>query len=312
MMVELKGLCKRFGKRVALKDFSLSMPRGQIYGLLGHNGAGKSTAIGLLLGHLMPDRGEARIDGVDVAQERARAIRKTGAIFETPAFYPYLSGHRNLRIFAQYSGYTPLDRMNEVIHLVGLADRIHEPVRRYSHGMRQRLALAQALLPDPDLLILDEPTDGLDPEGIHEMRELVRLLNREFGLTILLSSHLLGEVERLCHGVGILYQGNLLFDGDWRAHASSSRCRLITARPDEAKKLLLDRGLIFDAKAGRAAENGSDGVVEFLLAENIPPGEIPHVLVRGGIPLSGFEAGAASLEEFYLRTLRQWREVEKT
>src|SRR5207247_2660072 len=212
-VIRLSGLSKTFGERVAVDDLNLHVPRGEIFGLLGHNGAGKSTAIGMMLGQVWPTQGEVFVCGHDVTRRRALALQKVGAIFETPAFYDYLSGWRNLEILSHYSAPTSRQRIGEVIEWVGLTGREKSKVKTYSHGMRARLALAQALLPQPRLLILDEPGDGLDPEGIHEMRQTIRRLHAELGLTILLSSHLLTEVEQLCTRICVMNQGRLVFDG---------------------------------------------------------------------------------------------------
>jgi ABC-2 type transport system ATP-binding protein len=216
-MICLEHLNKRFGSRIAVDDLSLNIPEGSLYGLLGHNGAGKSTAIGMLLGQVIPDSGRVLVGGRDVQRERISALSHVGAIFETPSFYGYLSGRRNLEIFCSYSRPVPARELDEVVEMVRLSHRIDDPVRVYSHGMRQRLALAQALLPRPSVLILDEPSEGLDPEGIHEMRELIRQLHQDFKLTVLICSHLLAEVEQICPQVAIMRKGKLLFDGDWRA-----------------------------------------------------------------------------------------------
>ena len=215
-MIQLENLQKRFGPRVAVENLSLSIPEGALYGLLGHNGAGKSTTIGMMLGQVVPDQGRVLIGGRDVQRERAPALSHVGAIFETPSFYGYLTGRRNLEIFCSYGQPVSREEVNEVVKLVRLDSRIDDPVRVYSHGMRQRLALAQALLPRPRVLILDEPSEGLDPEGIYEMRELIRRLHRDFQLTILICSHLLAEVEQICPEVAIMRNGRLLFHGDWR------------------------------------------------------------------------------------------------
>src|SRR6516165_1496137 len=212
-MIELQNVTKIFGERRAVDDLSLTVSPGEIFGLLGHNGAGKSTAIGMMLGQVWPTAGEVRICGQEVAANRARALSPVGAIFETPVFYDYLSGWRNLEILSAYTAPTPASRIREVIDWVGLTGREHSPVRTYSHGMRARLALAQALLPKPELLILDEPGDGLDPEGIHEMRQTILRLRAEMGLTILLSSHLLSEVEQLCTQIAVMNQGRKVFEG---------------------------------------------------------------------------------------------------
>src|ERR1035441_9926676 len=197
-MIQLTNVTKKFAGRMAVDDLSFTVPRGEIFGLLGHNGAGKSTAIGMMLGQVWPTSGEIRICGHDVQSNRRAALMPVGAIFETPVFYDYLSGAHNLEILSTYTAPTSKARIREVVEWVGLTGREQSKVRTYSHGMRSRLALAQALLPKPELLILDEPSDGLDPEGIHEMRQTILRLQRELGLTILLSSHLLNEVEQLC------------------------------------------------------------------------------------------------------------------
>jgi ABC-2 type transport system ATP-binding protein len=215
-MIRLENLQKRFGARVAVENLSLEIEAGALFGLLGHNGAGKSTTIGMMLGQVIPDAGRVLIGGHDVQRERARALAQVGAIFETPAFYGYLTGRRNLEIFCSYSPPVSARELEETIELVGLTARIGDPVAVYSHGMRQRLALAQSLLPRPRVLILDEPSEGLDPEGIYETRELIRRLHRELGLTILICSHLLAEVEQICPRVAIMRHGRLLFHGDWR------------------------------------------------------------------------------------------------
>ena len=216
LMISLENLNKRFGSRTAVDNVSLRVEPGAIFGLLGHNGAGKSTTIGMMLGQIIPDSGRVLIDGHDVHRDRARALGHVGAIFETPAFYPFLSGRRNLEAFCSFSGRVAREDMDRVIERVRLTSRIDDPVKVYSHGMRQRLALAQALLPRPRVLILDEPSEGLDPEGIYEMRELIQSLHRDFQLTILICSHLLAEVEQICAEVAIMRHGRILFSGDWR------------------------------------------------------------------------------------------------
>src|SRR5215510_9076048 len=222
-MIQLSHVEKRFGRNLAVDNLSLQVPAGEIYGLLGHNGAGKSTAIGMMLGQVWPTRGEVRVCECDVTAHRARALQKVGAIFETPAFYDYLSGFRNLQILSSYTAPTSRERIQEVVDWVGLTGRETSAVRTYSHGMRARLALAQALLPKPELLILDEPSDGLDPQGIHEMRQTILRLHRELGLTILFSSHLLNEVEQLCTRIAVLNQGRMVFEGPLDATRNSDQ-----------------------------------------------------------------------------------------
>lgn len=212
-MLEILGLHKSFGGKPALHDVSFNVARGEIHGLLGHNGAGKSTTLGIILGMVMPDSGDVAIGGVSVQESRSHALRKVGAIFESPAFYEYLSGWENLRLLMGYSGGFDAKAARETVELVGLSKRIHSKVRTYSHGMRQRLALAQSLLPEPGLLLLDEPTDGLDPEGIKWFRDFILRLRDERGMTVLFNSHLLAEVELMCDRVTILREGKRVFEG---------------------------------------------------------------------------------------------------
>src|SRR5436189_450237 len=212
-MIQLTKVQKVFGRRAAIKDLTLHVAPGEIFGLLGHNGAGKSTAIGIMLGQVWPTRGEVLLCGQDITKRRLQALQQVGAIFETPMFYDYLSGWRNLEILSHYSAPTSRQRIGEVIEWVGLTGREKSKVKTYSHGMRARLALAQALLPAPELLILDEPSDGLDPEGIHEMRQTILRLHREMKLTILFSSHLLTEVEQICTRIAVMNQGRMVFEG---------------------------------------------------------------------------------------------------
>jgi ABC-2 type transport system ATP-binding protein len=208
-VIELDGVAKSFdGAILALQDVSFSVDTGSICALLGHNGAGKSTTLGIILGMVMPDAGDVTIDGISVLTDRSKALRKVGAIFEAPAFYDYLSGWENLRILMSYSGGFDAKLAKDTVERVGLTKRIHSKVRTYSHGMRQRLALAQSLLPEPEVLLLDEPTDGLDPEGIKWFRDFILQLRDERGMTVLFNSHLLAEVELMCDRVAILHNPN--------------------------------------------------------------------------------------------------------
>src|SRR5438132_11507725 len=251
-VIRLSGVFKSFGERVAVDDLNLHVPRGEIFGLLGHNGAGKSTAIGMMLGQVWPTHGEVLVCGHDVTRQRQHALLKVGAIFETPVFYDYLSGWRNLEIFSHYTARTSKQRLQEVIDWVGLTGREKSQVKTYSHGMRARLALAQALLPQPDLLILDEPGDGLDPEGIHEMRQTILRLRGEMGLTILLSSHLLSEVEQLCTRIAVMNQGRKVFEGPLASiHQSRNWVLLRVNDFPSAVQLLHREHLIVEEREGK-------------------------------------------------------------
>jgi len=290
-LIELRSLRKLFGERVAVDSLDLVVPRGEIFGLLGHNGAGKSTAIGMMLGQVWPTAGDVRVCGCDVTRDRAGALRRVGAIFEAPVFYDYLSGWRNLEILSHYTAATPKTRIREVIEWVGLTGREHSKVRTYSHGMRARLALAQALLPNPELLILDEPADGLDPEGIHELRRTILRLNRELKLTILLSSHLLNEVEQLCTRIAVLRQGRKVFEGT--INDALSRDKWLHVRVNDfetASRLLVAAQLITDARDGCLVA----------LREGIESAQVVETLVHAGLRVHEVAPQEQTLEAFYL------------
>lgn len=289
-MLEFVQVSKQFPRAAApaLDDFSFTVDRGEICGLLGHNGAGKSTALGILLGMVHPDRGEALIDGISVQRERRRALSRVGAIFEAPAFYEYLSGWRNLKILTEYSGGVADELIRETVAWVGLGKRIDDKVGTYSHGMRQRLALAQALLPRPELLVLDEPTDGLDPEGIVEFRRQLLELRDLFGLTVLLSSHLLSEVEQVCDRVVILQAGNKVYEGAAATASDGKRWyRIESENPERTMAIGLELG--GDPHGDRIAFPSDRAAADLIAA-----------FVAGGARLTCFAPEEGSLEALYL------------
>ncbi|HEY0366077.1 MAG TPA: ABC transporter ATP-binding protein, partial [Pyrinomonadaceae bacterium] len=210
--LQTEHLTKRFTGRTAVDRLTMRVERGDIYGFLGPNGAGKSTTLRMLLGLIRPTSGVIKFPVRASTWEYLRARSHVGAIIETPAFYENFSGRRNLQLLASLSGGVPKKRVEEVLEIVDLRERARDPVKVYSYGMRQRLGIAQALLPTPELIILDEPTNGLDPQGIQQTRDLIRRLRDEFKLTVLLSSHLLTEIEQLCNRVGIIHEGRLLYE----------------------------------------------------------------------------------------------------
>jgi ABC-2 type transport system ATP-binding protein len=294
-MISLRKIQKQFGTQQAVVDLDLEVPAGEIFGLLGHNGAGKSTAIGIMLGQVWPTGGEARICGFDVAAHRRQALQKVGAIFETPVFYNYLSGWRNLEILSQYTARTTPERIREVVEWVGLTGREKSKVRTYSHGMRARLALAQALLPRPELLILDEPSDGLDPEGIHEMRQTILRLHRDMGLTILFSSHMLNEVEQLCTRIAVMNQGRKVFEGPLAGiNRSQDWVRLRVSDFPEAARLLRREKLIAEDRDGSMVS----------LAPQSATDKIVRCLVQNGISVFEITPHEQTLEDFYLALMK--------
>src|SRR6266849_727869 len=208
-IVEVDRLSKHFGRVRAVDDISFSVAEGEVFGFLGPNGAGKTTTIRILLGLLHADGGTAKIGGHDCWTDHAKAAQQFGATLEQPALYGFLSGRDNLRLFARLLGTVDESQITELLATVGMTERADDKVKRYSMGMRQRLALAQGMLGKPRLLILDEPTNGLDPNGIHGLRILLRKLATEQGMTIFFSSHLLAEVEELCDRVVVLHRGEV-------------------------------------------------------------------------------------------------------
>jgi ABC-2 type transport system ATP-binding protein len=295
-VIDLQNVSKRFGARLAVDSLSLRVAQGEIFGLLGHNGAGKSTAIGMMLGQVWPTAGDVKICGHDVTGSRRLALQKVGAIFEAPVFYDYLSGWRNLEILSHYTARCSPARIREVIAWVGLSGRENGAVKTYSHGMRARLALAQALLPQPELLILDEPGDGLDPEGIHEMRQTILRLRRELGLTILLSSHLLSEMELLCTSIAVMNQGRKVFEGDMAStRKGGGWVRLRAGDFAQAAAILLEEKLIDRERDGKfilpAAGIGTDRIVQRLVARQQAVFEIAPE--------------EETLENFYLSLMRK-------
>ena len=291
-MLEALGLSKNFGGKPALRDVSFKLERGEIYGLLGHNGAGKSTSLGIILGMVQPTEGEVLIDGISVQRSRAKALRKVGAIFEGPAFYDYLSGWENLRILMGYSGGFDEKAAAEVVDRVGLQKRIRSKVRTYSHGMRQRLALAQALLPEPELLLLDEPTDGLDPEGIRWFRDFILDLREEKGMTVLFNSHLLSEVELMCDRVAILREGRRVFEGSVKGLQNDLPVFQIDAAPwAGCAEVILQMG-------GEVLNEG-----KISLPRGTDPADAINAMVTAGVRVRHFAIVHRSLEDVYMEIL---------
>jgi ABC-2 type transport system ATP-binding protein len=250
----------------------------------------------MMLGQVWPTAGEVKVCGHDVGADRNGALQKVGAIFEAPAFYDELSGWRNLEILSHYTAPTPARRIQEVVEWVGLDGRAKDRVKTYSHGMRARLALAQALLPQPELLILDEPGDGLDPEGIHEMRQTILRLHRELGLTILLSSHLLAEVEQICVSIAVMNHGRKVFQGSIaQTRRERGWVRLRAGDFAQAARILREESLIVQERDGQfilpAEGVGTDQVVERLVARRQSVFEIAPE--------------EQTLESFYLSLMRK-------
>lgn len=292
--LQTEELTKRFGGAIAVDRLTMRVERGDIYGFLGPNGAGKSTTLRMLLGLIRPTTGVIKFPLRASTWEYLGARSRIGAIVETPAFYENFSGRRNLQLLASLSGGVQLKRVEEVLEMVDLRDRARDPVRVYSYGMRQRLGIAQALLPTPELIILDEPTNGLDPQGIQETRQLIRRLRDQFRLTVLLSSHLLAEVEQLCNRVGIIHEGRLLYEGGTDALVSpTSRFKVRVDDLAAATELLTrELGVIVSRNGAAFLRIDAD-------AERIPA--VNALLVAHGIKVYELTPAQESLEEAFLR-----------
>jgi len=292
--LQTEALTKRFGGRTAVDRLTIRVDRGDIYGFLGPNGAGKSTTLRMLLGLIRPTSGVIKFPVRGSNWEYLRARSRVGAIIETPAFYENFSGRRNLQLLASLSGGVARKRVEEVLDIVELRDRARDPVKVYSYGMRQRLGIAQALLPTPDLIILDEPTNGLDPQGIQQTRNLIRRLRDEFKLTVLLSSHLLTEIEQLCNRVGIIHEGRLLYEGGPEALLAATN--LYRIRVDDLSRAF---ELLTRETSVRVSRNGTSFLHLDADLESIPT--INALLVANGIKVYELSPTQETLEEAFLR-----------
>jgi ABC-2 type transport system ATP-binding protein len=294
-IVEVDRLSKDFGKVRALDDVSFSVAEGEVFGFLGPNGAGKTTTIRILLGLLHPDGGTAKIGGHDCWGDHARAAPLFGATLEQPGLYGYLTGRDNLRQFARMLGPVDERQITDLLALVGMTERGDDKVKRYSMGMRQRLALAQALLGNPRLLVLDEPTNGLDPNGIHGLRILLRNLATEQGLTIFLSSHLLSEVEELCDRVVVLHRGEV------RAAGTLSELMNVKGFSYRIDVSDVSRALdVVQSVDGARAETGTIKDSITVTSETDIARRINHALVSAGVGVDQLVRTQRGLEDIYI------------
>ena len=291
--VTARGLVKRYGDIVAVDHVDLTVEPGDVFGYLGPNGAGKTTSLRMMLGLIRPSEGSVRLFGRDPLAEGAKALAGVAGFVEEPRFYPYLSGRKNLRLLADYDDGDSRTRIEEMLELVDLRDRAKDRVGGYSHGMRQRLGIAASLIRQPRLLLLDEPTTGLDPAGMRDMRELVRRLADE-GITVLLSSHLLGEVEDLCNRVAIVRKGRIVYEGALKQllATASAGYRMRTTEPERARVLCLSQPGI--------EEVALDGAELAFKADEDAVATLTIALGQARIGLTGLVPATASLEELFL------------
>jgi ABC-2 type transport system ATP-binding protein len=295
--VETHGLTKRFGANVAVNDVELLVPRGCAFGYLGPNGAGKTTLIRVLLGLTHADAGTMSLLGCVVPRHRDRALARVGAIVDEPRFHGHLTGRQNLQILAAARERAAKDRIEPALERVGILHRANDKVSKYSMGMRQRLGVAACLLGDPQLLILDEPMNGLDPGGMLDMRDMIKSLVTE-GRTVVLSSHLLDEVERTCDAVAIVDHGTVIRQGpiSQLLAGSSFEVQVECSDPDRAGRVLQATPF------GDAVQTGPDGLTITLPedTERDAIAEINRLLVEGGIPVYRLQHVQASLEQWFL------------
>jgi ABC-2 type transport system ATP-binding protein len=306
-VIETTGLTKRFGDRVAVAGVDLRIPRGSAFGYLGPNGAGKTTLIRMLLGLTEATGGRMRLLGRPVPAERATALARVGAIVEEPRFHRHLTGRENLRVIAAAREPEAHRRIDGALARVGLAGRADERVKRYSQGMRQRLGVARSLLADPELLILDEPTNGLDPAGIHEFRAMIRGFVAE-GRTVLLSSHLLDEVEKICDQVAIVDRGRVVIQGSIADLAAAGEQTILVSTNDDGAA----RVLLAAHRAVASATSESDGIRVTLHSDvEAEPAaeEIGRHLVLADLAIRRFEPARASLEQRFLEITSRLEEA---
>lgn len=295
-IVKTEGLTRKFGKERAVSGLDMRIPKGEIYGFLGPNGAGKTTTIRMLLGLMKPSSGTIRIFQEDLKKERMNILKKVGSLVETPSYYPHLTAYENLEALRKIVGVSK-SRIGEVLEIVRLSDVANKKVKGFSLGMKQRLGIAAALLNKPELLILDEPTNGLDPSGIIEIRNLIKQLPSEYGMTILISSHLLSEIDQMATTVGIVTKGKMIFQDSiaaMRMHAQQ-KISLNVSDGEQAWRTLLGNGIKVDYKEGKLLLNECSN-------ENVA--EVVRTLVQDEISIYRIEEEKLSLEDIFLKMTR--------
>ena len=297
--IETRGLTKRFGERAAIDGVDLLVPSGCAFGFLGPNGAGKTTMIRMLLGLTGANAGSMKLLGHPVPGERGIALRRVGAIVEEPRFHPYLTARENLRIVAAVRGHGAAERIEPSLARVGLAERADDKVKKYSMGMRQRLGVARCLLADPLLLILDEPTNGLDPGGIQEFREMIRAMVEQEGRTVFLSSHLLDEVEKICDAAAIVDRGKIITQGpiaEISSGGDGARNELNVGVDDVELALHTLEG----SETVKEVHRSDDGIRVVLAGELQSAAQVNASLVRAGVGVMRLEPVRHSLEQRFL------------
>lgn len=304
-ILETVDITKTFGHRTAVDGLNLRVLEGDVYGFLGPNGAGKSTTIRMLTGLVRPSSGTASMIGCDIRYEHVKALKDVGALVESPAFYKYLSARENLKIFSRLSGACDSKRIDQVLDVVGLLDRANDKVKTFSHGMSQRLGIAQALLPNPKLVILDEPTNGLDPQGMRDVRELLLRLAHEEKVTVFLSSHLLHEVEQVCTRVGIINHGKLIAEGSVKEllRSDTERIEVKVGGLETALEVLATLEWASVHPTTESYVDGYGTITVSIPADRIP--EMNRVLVNAGVDIYAVTPKLSSLEDLFFELVEE-------
>lgn len=302
-VIETKGLSKRYKGRYAVENLNLQIAKGEIYGFLGPNGAGKTTTIRMLLGLIKPSSGSIDVFGRPLSKERLSILRKVGSLVEYPSYYGHLNAIENLEAIRRIID-VPRKRIDEVLDIVGLTKEAKRAVKGYSLGMKQRLGIASAMLGSPELLILDEPTNGLDPSGILEIRELIKDMPKQHGITVLISSHLLSEVEQMATTVGIIRQGQLVFQDTIQnlQQQSQSAVSLRVSEAQRAQILLYEQG--FDTNL-----QGADSTLTMGMTDDVLVADAVKSLVAAGHSVYRVEENRKSLEELFLDIVGEGRSL---
>jgi len=299
LILECLNLSKFYGRHRGVEDISFEIREHDVFALLGPNGSGKSTLIKMITGLIWPNSGRVLINGHDVHQEHCQALRRVGAIVEWPSFIPYLSARRNLEIFTGSRDEKFQKRMLELLDFVNMSSRIDDMVQNFSTGMKQRLGLALALLPESEFIILDEPTNGLDPNGIIETRKMILDFNKEFGTTILFTSHLLGEVEQICGRLAIIHKGSMVAYGLASELLHGENIAIIASPFDKTLDLL--KKISSDRRFGiTSVEKDGEKIVIKTVSSEISP-DINALLVNSGIRVSSICVRKQSLEEYFMK-----------
>ncbi|MCR5340071.1 MAG: ABC transporter ATP-binding protein [Saccharofermentans sp.] len=296
LALSIKNITKIYGKKKAADHVSFDIHEGEIFGFLGPNGAGKTTVIKSILGFIFPDEGEVSINGYDTKKDYEKAMASVGGIVENPEMYVNLSARKNIEMYARIHGNIPKERIDEVINEVGLSGRSKDPIRKYSLGMKQRIGLAQAMVHKPKLLILDEPTNGLDPTGIHQLRDVLKKYAHEQKGAVMVSSHILSEMQLLCDRVGIINNGKLISVctmEELEKMNSSSRYSIKVSDAGKAEELLKGNEKVSDIEV-------QDNTIKAGIEEE-DIASVVRLLVTGGVDISEVRKNESSLEEVFLQ-----------